>query len=71
MLLNSPLLALVALTAGANAHFRLLEPIWRGSSFGAPASQYIYPCANVNETTDVANRTSIHTLFFLLSLLLS
>ncbi|CAA9966018.1 hypothetical protein PTMSG1_09377 [Pyrenophora teres f. maculata] len=57
MLLTSPLLALAALSAGANAHFRLLEPIWRGSSFNAPASQYIYPCANVNETTDVANRT--------------
>ena len=64
MLLNSPLLALAALTAGANAHFRLLEPIWRGSSFDAPASQYIYPCANVNETTDVANRMFIIPLLF-------
>ncbi|PZD30953.1 hypothetical protein A1F97_09990, partial [Pyrenophora tritici-repentis] len=56
-MLLSTLLALTALSTGANAHFRLLEPIWRGSSFDAPASQYIYPCANVNETTDAANRT--------------
>ena len=47
-----------AMAIGANAHFHLLEPYWRGSSFEEPASQWIYPCANVNETTDMANRAS-------------
>jgi len=56
-MLSITLLALGALAAGVDAHFRLLQPPWRGSSFDAPASQYIYPCANVNETTSVANRT--------------
>lgn len=56
-MLSTSFVALAALTAGVNAHFRLLQPTWRGSSFDEPASQYIYPCANVNETTSVANRT--------------
>lgn len=73
-MLATTFLAIGALAAGVDAHFRLLKPTWRGSSFEAPASQYIYPCtstsysdhvtpvlthpgANVNETTDVANRT--------------
>jgi len=56
-MLSTTLLTVAALAAGANAHFRLLAPTWRGSSFEEPASQWIYPCANVNETTDMANRT--------------
>ncbi|CAN9083311.1 unnamed protein product [Alternaria alternata] len=56
-MLAKSFLAVTALAAGANAHFRLLAPTWRGSSFEEPASQWIYPCANVNETTDMANRT--------------
>ncbi|KAI8931836.1 hypothetical protein NX059_011472 [Plenodomus lindquistii] len=56
-MLSSSFLTLAALALGVDAHFRLLEPTWRGSSFEEPASQWIYPCANVNETTDMANRT--------------
>ncbi|KAH7344292.1 hypothetical protein BKA66DRAFT_434350 [Pyrenochaeta sp. MPI-SDFR-AT-0127] len=56
-MLSSTILAVTAMAAGVDAHFRLLQPVWRGSSFVAPASQWIYPCANVNETTDIANRT--------------
>jgi hypothetical protein len=41
MLSILPLAALVGL---ASAHFRVLEPTWRGSSFGEGASQWIYPC---------------------------
>jgi hypothetical protein len=55
---STAFLAIATMAVGANAHFRLLEPKWRGSSFEEPASQWIYPCANVNETTDMANRTS-------------
>ncbi|EMD88879.1 hypothetical protein COCHEDRAFT_1226966 [Bipolaris maydis C5] len=56
-MLSKTIFVAAAMVAGANAHFRLLEPFWRGSSFAAPASQWIYPCANVNETTDMSNRT--------------
>ncbi|KAF1850051.1 uncharacterized protein K460DRAFT_400137 [Cucurbitaria berberidis CBS 394.84] len=56
-MLSTTLLTIGALAAGVDAHFRLLQPTWRGSSFVEPASQWIYPCANVNETTDNANRT--------------
>lgn len=86
-MLSTTILAVTAMAAGVDAHFRLLQPTWRGSSFVAPASQWIYPCkssaalsptrlcaftphidlhvltftqipgANVNETTDIANRT--------------
>ncbi|KAF1962678.1 hypothetical protein CC80DRAFT_487186 [Byssothecium circinans] len=49
MLINllTPLLALAGV---ASAHYRLLEPAWRGDSFTRGASQWIYPCANVTET---------------------
>jgi hypothetical protein len=50
-------LPILALAGSAAAHFRLLQPQWRGDSFTAPASQWQYPCANVNATTDAANRT--------------
>ncbi|KAF1937804.1 hypothetical protein EJ02DRAFT_355969 [Clathrospora elynae] len=56
-MLSSTLLAAATFSAGVTAHFHLLEPTWRGDSFVAPASQWTYPCANVNETTDIANRT--------------
>lgn len=52
------IIPLLALAGSATAHFRLLQPTWRGDSFAAPASQWEYPCANVNATaTDSANRT--------------
>ncbi|CBX96385.1 hypothetical protein IAQ61_001553 [Plenodomus lingam] len=57
MTLPTSLLAILTLALGVNAHFRLVQPIWRGSSFEEPASQWIYPCANVNETTSASNRT--------------
>ncbi|KAK4941052.1 hypothetical protein LTR10_018973 [Elasticomyces elasticus] len=41
-----------------SAHFELQYPMWRGDSFLPPASQYIFPCANVlTTTTSNANRT--------------
>lgn len=51
------ILTIFTLALGVDAHFRLLQPTWRGSSFEEPASQWIYPCANVNETTNPSNRT--------------
>ncbi|KAJ4333784.1 hypothetical protein N0V87_007352 [Didymella glomerata] len=56
-MLASSILAISALAGSATAHYKLLAPAWRGDSFEEPASQYIFPCANVNETTDIANRT--------------
>lgn len=56
-MLSSSLLAGTALISTATAHFHLLQPTWRGDSFAPGASQYNYPCANVNETTDRSNRT--------------
>jgi hypothetical protein len=53
----STLVAITALAGSATAHFRLNQPTWRGDSFAAPASQWQYPCANINATTDAANRT--------------
>ncbi|KAG9245421.1 hypothetical protein BJ878DRAFT_501590 [Calycina marina] len=43
----------VALVAG---HFTITYPEMRGDSFATGASQYIYPCANVNQTAET-NRT--------------
>lgn len=55
---SNTLLPLLALASTATAHFRLLQPQWRGDSFIAPASQYAYPCAGVNATSsDSTNRT--------------
>lgn len=56
-MISTNVFALLALASTASAHFRLLQPIWRGDSFTAPASQWVYPCANINATTDAANRT--------------
>ncbi|KAJ8117664.1 hypothetical protein OPT61_g1193 [Boeremia exigua] len=56
-MISSTLLAITALAGSAAAHYKLLEPTWRGDSFEEPASQWIFPCANVNETTDLASRT--------------
>jgi hypothetical protein len=53
----STLVALTALAGSATAHFRLVQPTWRGDSFQAPANQYTFPCAGLNATTDAANRT--------------
>ncbi|RMZ91855.1 hypothetical protein DV736_g901, partial [Chaetothyriales sp. CBS 134916] len=40
------------------AHFELIYPYSRGDSFLPPASQYIYPCANINQSAAIdANRT--------------
>lgn len=54
---SNTFLPLLALASTATAHFRLVQPPWRGDSFNAPANQYIFPCANVNETTSAENRT--------------
>ena len=56
-MLSNTLVAFAALAGSAAAHYKLLAPTWRGDSFEEPASQWVWPCANVNETTDVANRT--------------
>ncbi|KAF1912192.1 hypothetical protein BDU57DRAFT_82462 [Ampelomyces quisqualis] len=58
MLSTTTLFPLLALALPAAAHFRLNQPTWRGDSFTAPASQWQYPCANINATTDSENRTS-------------
>ncbi|KAF2834085.1 hypothetical protein M501DRAFT_937620 [Patellaria atrata CBS 101060] len=50
-----PLLSLLTLTS---AHFRVDYPYWRGDSFEEPASQWIWPCANVNQTESANNRTA-------------
>ncbi|KAH8775958.1 hypothetical protein BGZ57DRAFT_887721 [Hyaloscypha finlandica] len=44
------------LASFANAHFSIEYPEMRGDSFATGASQYIYPCANVNQTS-ATNRT--------------
>lgn len=49
--------AALPLLGAASAHFQVLHPWWRGDSFKAPASQWNFPCAGVNETQDPANRT--------------
>jgi len=43
-MLSSTLLAITALAGSAAAHYKLLEPTWRGDSFEEPASQWIFPC---------------------------
>lgn len=43
-MLISTILAIAALAGSATAHFKLLEPTWRGDSFDEPASQWIFPC---------------------------
>ncbi|KAJ4353055.1 hypothetical protein N0V95_003708 [Ascochyta clinopodiicola] len=57
-MLSSAILVITALAGSAAAHYKLLQPTWRGDSFEEPASQWIFPCGNVNETTDIANRTA-------------
>ncbi|KIW90059.1 uncharacterized protein Z519_09490 [Cladophialophora bantiana CBS 173.52] len=52
------IVALLAVAQLASAHFELVYPYWRGDSFLPPASQYTFPCAGVNTTTESnANRT--------------
>ncbi|MCJ1466567.1 hypothetical protein MMC07_005187 [Pseudocyphellaria aurata] len=41
----------------AAAHFAINYPYWRGDSFQDPASQWLRPCANVNQTESNTNRT--------------
>ncbi|TVY35273.1 Uncharacterized protein LSUB1_G005718 [Lachnellula subtilissima] len=47
----------VFLVSLASAHSSIVYPEWRGDSFATGASQYIYPCANVNQTAKT-NRTT-------------
>ncbi|TVY24246.1 Uncharacterized protein LHYA1_G007028 [Lachnellula hyalina] len=47
----------VFLVSLASAHFSIEYPESRGDSFATGASQYIYPCANVNQTAKT-NRTT-------------
>ncbi|KAJ4298894.1 hypothetical protein N0V90_004137 [Kalmusia sp. IMI 367209] len=47
------LLPLASLAALASAHFHVLYPEWRGDSLTEEyASQWIWPCANISETTN-------------------
>jgi len=50
-------LALTGLIAFATAHSTIESPEMRGDSFEKPASQWIYPCAGVNQTART-NRTA-------------
>ncbi|KIW70575.1 hypothetical protein PV04_02831 [Phialophora macrospora] len=47
-------LALLLAAQLVSGHFEIQYPHWRGDSFLPPASQYVFPCANVN-TTDASN----------------
>ncbi|EXJ62238.1 hypothetical protein A1O7_02671 [Cladophialophora yegresii CBS 114405] len=47
-------LAFLLIAQLVSGHFELTYPNWRGDSFLPPASQYMFPCANVN-TTDASN----------------
>lgn len=52
-MLSSTLLNLLSLGAVASAHFHVLYPEWRGDSLELEtASQWIWPCANISETTN-------------------
>ncbi|KAH7388940.1 hypothetical protein BKA64DRAFT_125559 [Cadophora sp. MPI-SDFR-AT-0126] len=55
MFVNTITLVL-CLASLATAHFSIEYPEMRGDSFAEGASQYIYPCANVNHTAQT-NRT--------------
>ncbi|EPE24920.1 hypothetical protein GLAREA_11501 [Glarea lozoyensis ATCC 20868] len=55
-MLAQTLLLAASLLATASAHFSIESPEMRGDSFEAPASQWIYPCAGVNQTART-NRT--------------
>lgn len=57
MLCHSTSILSLALWASlVTAHFGIDYPEWRGDSFATGASQWIYPCANVNQTA-LTNRT--------------
>ncbi|KAF2713492.1 hypothetical protein K504DRAFT_462014 [Pleomassaria siparia CBS 279.74] len=57
-MLSSKLTVLAGLLSLATAHFHVEYPEWRANSLSTPgASQYTFPCANISETTDLANRT--------------
>ncbi|ORY17517.1 hypothetical protein BCR34DRAFT_40634 [Clohesyomyces aquaticus] len=56
MLFNS-FIAGASLLGLASAHFQVEYPYWRGDSFAPGRSQWNFPCAGVNETTDISNRT--------------
>jgi hypothetical protein len=43
-MLSTTILAISALAGSAAAHYKLLEPVWRGDSFEEPASQWTFPC---------------------------
>jgi hypothetical protein len=52
-MLASILLPLASLAALTSAHFHVLYPEWRGDSLELEtASQWIWPCANISETTN-------------------
>ncbi|KAH6666973.1 hypothetical protein B0J14DRAFT_464619, partial [Halenospora varia] len=56
-MLTQTLTTLLVLASTASAHFTIRYPEMRGDSFAAGASQYIFPCANVNQTA-ATNRTA-------------
>lgn len=55
MAFSTTITFLFALLHLTSAHFTIEYPYWRGSSFAEGTSQWIFPCANVSETT---NRTA-------------
>jgi hypothetical protein len=62
-MLSSTLLTLTALAGSAAAHYKLLEPAWRGDSFEEPASQWIFPCTSLTARSLLLHKPSIqHSL---------
>lgn len=61
-MLTSTILAITALAGSAAAHYKLLEPTWRGDSFEEPASQWIFPCMRLLPGTSfhLHNFPSLH-----------
>lgn len=58
-MLSSTLLALTALAGSAAAHYKLLEPEWRGDSFEEPASQWIFPCTSLTPRSSLTHKPFI------------
>ena len=53
--MHAAILTFLALAVNlVSAHYDLVYPSWRGDSYIPPASQWLYPCAGINTTT---NRT--------------
>ncbi|KIX07358.1 uncharacterized protein Z518_02011 [Rhinocladiella mackenziei CBS 650.93] len=53
---------LAAKVVSVAAHFELIYPYWRADSFIPPASQYLFPCANINTTDESNNNRTLWPL---------